>query len=205
LIIVVSEFYHNNNILDDIDCKPVSTIQRIIKNYNIPDDDVERSSPQELCQHNVYLWIKERVKLDKSISSDDLKVIHYKLNKFSDADCIGVFREHHKIVRKYTCPAPELIPQLMQQFDLLLALADDIIYYGDDLSNFFFWHIHNVFQCIHPFEYDNGRVGRFLFNMLRMRHGMDISAWDVNKTEYYDQIRKFEPIFEEKFKFILKK
>lgn len=205
MIISTAEFYHNNNILDDIDCKSVPIIQRMIKNYNIPDDDTERSSPRELCQHNAYLWIKERVKLDKSLSSEDLKVIHYKLNKFLDVDYAGIFREFNKSVRGYKCPAPELIPNLMRQFDLLLALADDIIYYGDDLSNFFFWHVHNVFQCIHPFHNDNGRVGRFLFNMLRMRHGMDISTWDVNKVEYYDQIRKFEPIFEEKFKLALQK
>ena len=51
---------------------------------------------------------------------------------------------------------------------------------------------HDFFQCVHPFWDGNGRSGRILYNLARVRTGMNplVIAYDRRQT-YFNRIRKF--------------
>lgn len=196
----LATFYYNNNELDDIpNPGSVQDIIKILKKYPIPIYDDEEGNPEILSQHSAYLWASERIRLDPPISSTDICALHYKIFKAVGVTDNGAFRKSSKKVRDYQCPEPSSIMDLMEKLDLLLSIADDFIIYSDDEANAYFFHVHNVFECIQPFAYGNGRVGRFLFNILRMRRGLQISRWGTEKEVYFNAIKSTEEYFIEKY------
>ena len=194
----LAEFYYNNNLIDNINTINVSRISRTIRNSYT---EVDREAcPVVINQHLAYLWLADRVRWDEPINFTDLQDVHFTLFKYIHPDKDnGRIRTTDKKIRAYQCPSPTDINHQIDQFENLLILADDIIIYGEENANLFFWYVHNVFECIQPFAYGNGRIGRFLFNILRLRHGMGINTWNVSRIKYYNAIKKFEKIFRERY------
>lgn len=195
---VLAQFYLNNNTLDRIKTVSITKLLPLIKDKYTQSE--REKNPHIINQHLAYLWLVDRVRWDTPINFTDLQDLHFTLYRhiYEDKDN-GKLRTTGKKIGTYQCPAPSRLLNLADKFDDLLLLADDIIIYGDENANLFFWYMHNVFECIQPFAYGNGRVGRFLFNILRMRHGMGINIWNVKKKNYLDAIKKFEPIFKERY------
>lgn len=190
----LSNFYYNNYAIDGIPTESPSSISKKILAHLEADE-----FSLDLRQHYVYLWMLKRIKKKHRVSVADTFNIHYKLFDGMGVDDNGVVRTKPRKIRDYDCPLPKDVWPLLKEFDLLLSISDDIKEFDNKQRNLYFWHVHNVFQCIHPFSYGNGRVGRFLFNMLRLRNDMDISAWEVESDIYFEEVKKFEPVFNEKY------
>lgn len=195
---ILAQFYANNNLIDNIKTLNQEKILKFVRNTYSEEERAEHA--YIVNQHMVYLWMADRIRWDEPLNFTDVQDIHFTMFRHIHPDKLnGKIRTIDKKVRRYDCPKPKEINHLIDKFENLLLLVDDIIIYGDEIANLLFWHIHNVFECIQPFAYGNGRIGRFLFNICRMRHGMDINIWNIKKSIYYDEIKKFEEIFKARY------
>jgi len=54
------------------------------------------------------------------------------------------------------------------------------------------WNLHHKFEVMHPFIDGNGRVGRMLLNLLRLRAGLTfLIVFYEKRQEYYDMIENY--------------
>jgi len=190
---LLSEFIHNNNVIDGKPSETVDVIYKLLTTTKRITPAFEAKYPSVAGQYAAYAWMVERVRITDGITFNDVRAIHYKLDR--NREDRGAIRTESKIVRAYECPDPVGLGDVVKKFDYLLTLCDGIIQSGDVAANNYFWYVHNVFECMQPFRSDNGRVGRLMFNMLRLRHFMDISNFDVDTVTYYNAIESFHSVF----------
>lgn len=191
----IVQFIINNNAIDDLPVYPTEHVSTLINDYDIKE---ESECPYVLSQYYAYIWALKRSTNRNPIMFSDIAALHWCLYRRISDDA-GLLRDCNKKVRDYICPEPFEFLYLIGEFNSLLSLIDDVYESGEKATNTYCWYVHNIFQCIQPFKYGNGRVGRFLFNLLRMRCGMAISAWDVEKCFYYNAIKKFEKTYQERY------
>lgn len=64
------------------------------------------------------------------------------------------------------------------------------------------WNLHHKFEVIHPFSDGNGRVGRMLLNLLRLRAGLTfLIVFYDKRQEYYDMIENYRGINDGQMRF----
>jgi len=135
------------------------------------------------------------------------KDIHRALTKnvdfFESRDMSGEYRNCNVRIGWEMCPNHEVVPDLMEHmwFPELnnlkttnnLIPEDDINFDGDRIFvDNLSWRVHNLFEVIHPFIDGNGRTGRLLLNMIRIRLGVEPIIIEYDKRfEYYDKIKYF--------------
>ncbi len=84
-------------------------------------------------------------------------------------------------------PGHTQIPQLMKAW---MHEVDDRL--GAGITSEDAWMLHHAFECIHPFEDGNGRVGRLIFNNLRLVAGLPWKTiYEAKKEAYYTRIRLY--------------
>ena len=194
---LLAEFIYNNNVIDGKPSDDISVIYKIVTTEKRVDPELESRHPFTAGQYSAIAWIVERVRITDQITFNDIRAIHYKLDRTRDDR--GSIRTTGKMVRAYQCPHPIDLVAILDKFNYLLTLCDDIIQSCEIASNNYFWYVHNVFECIQPFNSDNGRVGRLMFNMLRLRNYMSISNFDVDAMTYYSAVESFHQVFEERY------
>lgn len=191
----LAQFFRNNNKIDGLPYHSIKATQSLINDYSVY---LESKYPYLLPQYKAYIWVLHRLEDDTPLDFIDIASMHYCIYKHISTSA-GMIRDSNKIIRKYQCPKVDHLPNMLEKFNALLSVSSDISKYDSDTQNSYYWYVHNVFQCIQPFESGNGRVGRFLFNTLRMKNSMNISHWDVDKYFYYNAVKKFEKTFKEKY------
>jgi len=192
---LIASFIHNNNAIDDLPNLSVELINKLIDEYS---KELEADYPYVLSQYRAYLWILHRSIDSEQLTFSDIAAIHWCMYKYIDNDA-GMLREDFKKIRDYECPNPNIMSFYIKKLNSLLSIIDDVKNTSEEELNGYLWYVHNVFQCIQPFKFGNGRVGRFLFNSLRMKCGISISEWNVDKYFYFNAIKKFEKTFEERY------
>lgn len=148
----------------------------------------------ELLKEVVY---DDRVQL---IDAELLKRFHLLVGKdlgehFSAVP--GRFREHQVVVGTYRCPAPEHVPDLV---DNLCGWMRREFHFGQGEQQF--WEVvvqaivaHVYVEWIHPFGDGNGRTGRLIEFYVMLRGGNPNIAshilsnhYNQTRTEYYRQL-----------------
>lgn len=80
-------------------------------------------------------------------------------------------------------PAATYIPNMMSVWESTLHMCT---------TNVHCWQAHALFENIHPFIDGNGRIGRCIWNAMRLRNGLDlIVIYNKNKRNYYNALTNF--------------
>lgn len=97
----------------------------------------------------------------------------------------GEYRQGHVSVGSRACLSPEAVRTEMPKFHTLLFAKDA-------KSEQQIWELHHRFEWIHPFWDGNGRTGRLLLNMLRLRNGLPwYTVKYEDRFEYYRSIQEW--------------
>ena len=169
---VIHEFVDNSNLIEGYDF-PCAMFRdsRHVKNHL-----------------SAFNWVVDNYAIE--ITPEVIKLIHSILmrNLLAKNHC-GHFRKCKVWVGGHLKDSPSLIQEGLS------ALCDVIKLGPNKNTNIEDWCmcVHNEFECIHPFIDGNGRTGRLLLNMLRLKYGLDIQIiYFDNRIDYYNQIKKYE-------------
>lgn len=125
---------------------------------------------------------------EKGFTEEQIKKLHYLFYYRIDKKNAGTYRTEKVFISgsKYTLPAPEKVPNLMEEF---------VQTYGTQTpqNHPVVWAAlaHKNFVFIHPFIDGNGRVARLLMNVLLMQSGYTVAIIPpIARAEYIKDLEK---------------
>lgn len=127
--------------------------------------------------------------LDKSLSEDIIKGMHYELKAgvfedYANGYAIGDYKRRKNIVGDIDTSSPENVSSDMAKLIKKYNSKEEINI--EDIAEF-----HCEFETIHPFQDGNGRVGRIIMLRECLIHGLiPIVIQDRNKPVYYRGLRE---------------
>ena len=143
-------------------------------------------SNQKDCYHILLDYIDKKEKL----SFELIKTIHYQLTNgtYDKVERAGELKKHDYVTGLYEVgSSPENVENDLQSF------IDEI---NDDKGNDYLTvvaYFHAMFENIHPFFIDNGRVGRTLLNYYLIIHNLKpLIIYEKDRNIYYDCLEKFD-------------
>jgi len=150
--------------------------------------------------------VMEELAKEPEFKGSHILTIHRELTRdidfFEYRDGSGKFRKYNVFIGGEICPPPYLLHTLI--YDLFVPFANEQIAKAEDKYKAAY-EIHDLFECIHPFIDGNGRTGRLLLNMMRIKMGVEpvVILYEERNT-YYGYIRmfrdgKFQELWSEHF------
>ena len=147
---------------------------------------IEKGYSQEALEDAIEAWeyAKVMIPLGRKIDIQYIKTIHMFLMKRIDSRIAGQLRKVPVYVGGRECLNYEKINTSL--FDWCKKINIRFMNSPKDIAMDGIEKIHVAFEEIHPFEDGNGRVGRILMNIQRLRSYMDILIIkEKEKFKYY--------------------
>lgn len=126
--------------------------------------------------------------LDKSISEEDILLLHNLFFQQIDTENAGRYREKNVVITgtEFLPPDHNEVPKLMEKhIENLNMLPDDKhpLEWASDL--------HAEFESIHPFIDGNGRIGRLLLSIITMKNGYcPLIIPPIRRAEYITSLQR---------------
>lgn len=141
---------------------------------------IEREYSEEALEDSKEAWEYAKIFLRRKIDIAMILTVHKFLMKRLDSRIAGKIRECDVWVGNRKCLDPKEIILSLQDWCLPETFPDDT----DDES---IKQDHIQFEKIHPFEDGNGRTGRILMNIQRLKLGLPLLIIHEGKEqkEYY--------------------
>jgi Fic family protein len=152
---------------------------------------IEREYSKESLEDALSAWKYAKANIDK-ISIDYILKIHYLLMRRIRPDIAGKIRNCDVWIGGRL---KMFISETLIKSDLMMNVCFEMISYGDFDKEEKSKLVHVIFEAIHPFEDGNGRTGRILWNIHRIRLGLKpklIRGPNVGEDLTNDQIEYYK-------------
>jgi len=143
---------------------------------------IEREYSDEALQDSKQAWMMAKICADEDVSIDYILAIHRRLMKRLNPRIAGNIRECDVWVGDRKCFNPEKIKLVLKDW-----CAGVNCPFEEIVDEAYIKQSHIRFEEIHPFEDGNGRIGRILMNIQRLKIGLPVLIIHEGKEqmEYY--------------------
>ncbi|MEE8151296.1 MAG: Fic family protein [Nitrosomonadaceae bacterium] len=160
----------------------LTTIQlpQEVKEFLVESNLIEREDSDVAHNASMIAWIyaeQEVIVRKKSFNLNNLCQIHHLLMMSLNKRISGKLRECDVYVGKRHCKylgRSVIEEQLQQVFDAMEVTIKNVHSFSESEREATTKECHVAFEHIHPFEDGNGRVGRILYNIHRLKLGLPI-------------------------------
>lgn len=143
----------------------------------------DAQSLQDACEAWEHLDFTDFIK--PKLTINDILETHAILMKHQDLPerFKGKFRDVDVYVGEHKGAAPELLDSIMNDW---VVEANNLMYLDENRIK----QLHIAFETCHPLADGNGRIGRMLYNWMKMATGKNIEIfYEKDKHEYYKWFR----------------
>jgi Fic family protein len=183
----ISDQVYNSNAIENSTLSLEET-EKILLQIDLDRYITEREIFEAKNLARVVSYIDKRAK-EQELNPEVILSLHKMLLSNIRDEIAGRFRQGEEYVRvgSHIAPAPKEIDESIEKM-----IAE---YNATSYENIIkrIARLHLAFECLHPFNDGNGRIGRVINNYLLIREGfVPINIKFIDRKKYYDAFKEFD-------------